>query len=135
MGDQTRTASCSCGALRAEMRGEPVQINMCACFACQRRSGAAFSYTAFFPEADVSIEGERRIWRRATHSGGTHDAYFCPVCASTVMTRLSAIPGLAGIAVGCFADPSFAPPTTFFWSSLHHQWFATGDAIVHAETQ
>lgn len=132
---KTRIAACSCGALSAETRGEPAQINMCACFACQRRSGAAFTYTAFFPEDAVAIASEHRRWRRATHSGGTHDAYFCPVCACTVMTRLSAIPGLVGIAVGCFADSSFAPPMTFFWSSLRHQWLATDDAIVRSETQ
>jgi hypothetical protein len=46
----TRTASCRCGALRAICEGEPVQVSVCHCLECQRRSGSAFAAQARRPD-------------------------------------------------------------------------------------
>jgi hypothetical protein len=52
---QSRTAQCSCGQLRVQMRGEPVRVSMCHCLACQRRTGSTYGAQRFadptFPQA------------------------------------------------------------------------------------
>jgi hypothetical protein len=56
-----RTASCGCGNLKVTARGEPSEVYVCSCLNCQRESGSAFSYGAIYPEAAVSIAGERKV--------------------------------------------------------------------------
>ena len=41
----TRTASCNCGAIRIEARGQPVRVGLCHCMTCRKESGAP--YTAY----------------------------------------------------------------------------------------
>jgi hypothetical protein len=38
---------CCCGALRAEVTGEPPRVGVCHCMECQRRTGSAFGVVAF----------------------------------------------------------------------------------------
>ena len=63
-----RVAACACGALRVTTIGTPAIVNACACLDCQRRCGSAFTYTAFFPDAQVQIEGEFRSFRELRRS-------------------------------------------------------------------
>ena len=135
-GEKVRVAACACGALRVTLRGEPARINACSCQQCQKRSGSAFSYTAFFPEtAVIAIEGERRIWRGVAESGRWQDYSFCPICGVTVFGRLEAMPGTIAVAVGAFADQDFPGPPKFYWSSKKHHWLTLPEAIEALETQ
>ena len=44
----SREASCSCGQLRIEVKGEPLGIGVCHCLSCQRRTGSVFATLASF---------------------------------------------------------------------------------------
>jgi hypothetical protein len=135
-GEKVRVASCSCGALRVRVRGEPASVNICSCHQCQRRSGSAFTYTGFFPEAAVvTIEGEHRTWRSFADSGRWQDTSFCPVCGAAVFGRIQPLPGVIAIGVGCFADQNFPAPPKFMWSSRRHHWLTLPEAIEMLETQ
>jgi hypothetical protein len=52
---RTRLARCGCGALTAQTRGEPKHVYLCACRACQIKSGSASTYAALFAECDVTL--------------------------------------------------------------------------------
>jgi hypothetical protein len=56
-GTGERIAKCSCGNLTVTARGEPLDVYLCNCTACQRGTGTAFSYAAIFPESAVSSAG------------------------------------------------------------------------------
>ena len=43
-----RLARCCCGALRAEVSGDPTLVAACHCEQCQRRTGAAFGISALY---------------------------------------------------------------------------------------
>ncbi len=66
---RTRLARCGCGALTAQTRGEPKHVYLCACRACQIKSGSAFTYAALFSEGDVTLSGEHKAWRHKGDSG------------------------------------------------------------------
>jgi len=135
-GGAVRTAACACGALNVTVRGEPAQVNVCSCHQCQRRSGSAFTYTAFFPEAAiVSIEGEHKSWRSSSDAGRWADGYFCPTCGTAVFSRMESMPGDIAIPVGTFADPDFPAPPKFYWSSRKHRWLTLPEGIELLETQ
>ena len=135
-GSALKSATCLCGALRVTVREPPARIHACCCLRCQRLSGSAFSYTAFFvDEAIVSIEGAHRTWREVRDSGRWYENRFCPNCGSTVLSRLEAVPGYTGVSVGCFADPGFAAPKTFYWAAHRHHWLALPSGVSVVDTQ
>lgn len=130
-----RTASCGCGNLKVTARGEPSEVYVCSCLNCQRESGSAFSYGAIYPEAAVSIAGERKVWRRHADSGRWLETEFCPTCGVTVSLRMEAAPETIGVPVGCFADPNFAKLDSHDWASRRHRWLQFPDDIKSEETQ
>ena len=130
------TARCSCGGLSVTVAGDPVRVNACTCLNCQRRSGSAFTYTAFFPDdAVVAITGESRVWREVRDAGRWHDSMFCPVCGMMVYSRLEAIPNTIGLAVGCIGDPAFAAPETFYWTLRRPHWLVLPEDIRALDRQ
>lgn len=135
-GAVVRTAACGCGALQVTVTGAPLQVHACSCLECQRESGSAFTYKAFFPESAIaSIEGEHRSWRRSGSSGNWVEWSFCPTCGIRVFGRVEAWPDVVGISVGCFADPAFEPPAKLYWSSRRHHWLRLREDVAAIDTQ
>jgi hypothetical protein len=129
-----RVAKCLCGNLTATAHGEPADVYACACADCQRKSGSAFSYAAIYPESAVSLAGEHKTWRRKGESGRFIDMCFCPSCGVSVFFRAKGMPGLIGIAAGCFADAGFARHARLYGASRRHHWLELGD-MPPMETQ
>jgi hypothetical protein len=117
-----RTATCSCGALRVEVESEPLGVVACHCLACQRRTGSAFGVGAYYAEAEVRIAGESKTFVRPTDAGHEFTTHFCPACGTSLYWRSGKNPGLLGVAVGAFADPSFPAPARSVWECSEHPW-------------
>ena len=117
-----RVASCSCGRLRVEVRGEPTRVSVCHCRACQRRTGSVFSTQARFPRGSVTIEGEGTEYVRVGDEGGRFRFTFCPGCGSTVFYVEEGDEGRIAIPVGAFADPGFPAPTISVYEERRHPW-------------
>ena|ERR1700738_235625 len=118
-----REASCACGQLRIRLTGDPDRVSSCHCQACQRRTGAVFSSTAFFRKSQVVLsQGERRAFRRQGESGIWLTFQFCPTCGSTVFWESERLADTICVAVGCFADPHFPSPSRTVWTVTKHEW-------------
>lgn len=130
-----RTARCDCGALTVSVRGEPERVNICACEQCQRRSGSAFTYTAFFPKTAATVEGESRSFRTFSDTGRWQDWHFCPNCGVDVFSLIQSMPDTILIRAGCFGDPDFPGPPKFYWSSKKHRWLSIPEGVEALETQ
>jgi hypothetical protein len=59
----TRTARCSCSALRVEVSADPDAVGACHCGECQRRTGSVFGVVAFYKKEHVRAEGPSNIYR------------------------------------------------------------------------
>jgi hypothetical protein len=126
----TREATCSCGQLRLTVEGEPVRVSVCQCLACQRRTGSAFGVQARFPAAAVAVNGSHAEYVRLSDEGGEERRFrFCPDCGSTVFYTTGGDTDLIAVAVGCFGDPLFPPPTIAVYESRRHPWLALPDEI------
>jgi hypothetical protein len=118
----TRLARCGCGALTASARGEPQLVYLCACRACQIKSGSAFTYAAVFAADAVTIAGAHGAWRHPGDSGRWIENHFCPVCGVAVFFYSEGFAGMIGVAVGCFADDANAvrdaalTPQRMYWA-------------------
>jgi hypothetical protein len=130
-----KTATCACGALTVTVSAPPQKVHACACLDCQRRTGAAFSYTAFFAEDATAVAGRYRTWRRIADSGRWTDACFCTECGSTAFIRLEGLPNAIGVPVGCFGEPGFDAPGAFYWTIRRHAWLAPPERMRAYERQ
>ena len=117
-----RVAQCQCGSLRVIVCGEPVNSNLCHCKACQRRTGAVVHSGAFFLNEQVRPEGPSKVYTRLADSGSAVHFHFCPTCGSSVYWTGDKLSEHTGVAVGCFADPSFPAPTLSVWEASRHPW-------------
>jgi len=79
-----RLATCVCGRLTASCSGDPAQVSLCHCLACQRRTGSTYGIAAFYPRENVRVAGDATAYTRPSDSGYTVTFYFCPHCGSTV---------------------------------------------------
>jgi hypothetical protein len=130
-----KTAACACGALSVTATAAPHAVQACSCFDCQRGTGSAFSYSAFFAAADVTVAGPVTRWRRSSQSGRWQESSFCPTCGVTVFARLEVVPDLVVVSAGCFADSDFPGPAKFYWNSRRHHWLELPAAIATVDTQ
>jgi hypothetical protein len=117
-----RVAQCHCGSFRAILTGEPDRVYVCHCQACQRRTGAVMHSGAYCKKANVRTEGPSHIYIRQAQRGRTVRFHFCPTCGSSVYWEADHSPEHCGIAVGCFADPNFPPPTYSVWEESMAHW-------------
>lgn len=125
----TRTAQCSCGALRAEAEGDPISIVACSCFACQRRTGSALGVGAYYPTDRVKVSGSSTPYTRTADSGQSFTSHFCPSCGTSLYWRAERLPGTIGIAVGAFGDPKFGTPHRSVFEESKHGWVGIGADI------
>lgn len=132
----TRTAECACGAFKVKVEGEPVAVGACSCMQCQKRTGSVFGVTALFPKDNVqSVSGSFSTFVRPGDLGTKWSIYFCPTCGSSVFWEGEYIPGLRGVAVGCFADPSFPPPQVVIFNENRHSWVTFPTGVILHETE
>jgi hypothetical protein len=124
-----RLASCSCGQLQAEIRGDPIRVTVCHCYACQRRTGSVFSAQASFPRESVTIRGNGTQFVRVGDEGGRFKFTFCPKCASTVFYVEEGDERAIAIPVGGLADSRFPPPTVSVYEERRHSWVSLPDDI------
>ena len=129
-----RTASCSCGQLSIAVSGSPVLVAICNCLQCQKRTGSAFGISSYWPKSGVeAITGNSSIYRRSSDAGRMLDLHFCPGCGNTVFWYAEFFPDGVGVAVGNFADPSFAAPDRAVWCESKHAWVEFPEAVKRYE--
>ena len=129
----TRTASCRCGQLKAEVDGDPIRISVCHCMECKKRSGSAFAFQARYPSDQVRLNGASKSWSKFTDSGKEAIFTFCPDCGSDLYYQNDrGSDGQMAFPVGTFDDPFFARPQYSVFGSRKPDWLEiVGDGIEH----
>jgi hypothetical protein len=127
----SRQAACSCGQLQLEATGEPFEVSMCHCLACQRRTGSTFGIQAGFRAEQVQVTGRSTEYVRTSDEADRkqHVFHFCPECGGTVFSTEPDEPDLVAVMAGTFADPSFPPPTVSSYALRRHPWMGLPDTI------
>ena len=130
----TREARCCCGACAIQVTGDPVINGVCHCRDCQRRTGSAFGWAAYFPNHAVTATlGAFRTYAPAGREPGAgranwQERVFCGKCGTTLSWRASDFEGLTGIAGGCFTEELPEPTMTVgnetrcAWLTLPQGW-------------
>jgi hypothetical protein len=101
-----------------------MNVSLCHCLACQKRTGSTFGIAAFFRRGDVEPKGRSQSFTRMSDSGQPVTFHFCAVCGSTVYWEPHRKPEMIAVAVGAFADPMFPPPSQAVNEKHRHPWVA-----------
>lgn len=126
----TRTAPCSCGQLRIEVNGEPLNVGVCHCLACQRRTGSVFAALAAF-RTPYRVIGTASEYLRTGDQGASYRFRFCPVCGTNLFHTEEGVGDRSvAVAVGGFADPSFPPPQVSVYDCRRHDWVQLPDGLA-----
>ena len=129
----SKIAHCCCGSLRAEALAEPAIVLACHCTKCQRRTGAPFGVSCYFPKEQVLTEGPSKVYIRDGQQGRKVRIHFCPNCGSSVYWGADRLPDMIGVALGAFADPSFPAPTASGWEATRHPWVDFAHELQHLQ--
>ena len=112
------TGGCLCGAIRYEVKGDPVRIANCHCDDCRRATGASFTTNVFVKEGDlVILQGTPKRFQHKSESGNTMTKEFCGDCGSQLFGSGSGNPGVKHAKVGTIDDASAIKPAINVFTS------------------
>jgi len=112
------TASCLCGAVRIDIRAEPLRVGICHCLDCRKRQGAMFHTFAVYPLAAATVRGETRSYESRR---------FCPTCGSPLFDVFG---DEIEVGIGALDLPDPPAPTYESWIVRRAKWLPAFD-VVH----
>ena len=113
---------CLCGAVRYESSGPAAFMGNCYCADCRRESGAGRITAVAVPDATLHSSGATAEFTKLADSGGSIRNTFCPVCATTLVSHPSNLPGLALIRAGTLDDPANVAPQMNMYVASAPAW-------------
>ena len=119
------TGGCACGALRYEIKTEPVMMLKCHCRDCQHVTGSGYA-PAFLVPADALrvTHGQLRYNLTPSLRRGRHKRGFCPECGSRI-TGGEFEKGdspFVGVLASSLDDPSLFKPQMDIFVSDAQPW-------------
>jgi hypothetical protein len=116
----TYKGSCSCGAIKIEVEGDPLFVGLCHCHNCQKSTGSTYSTNWVILRTGFKIlSGEATTFEVQGGSGNPAFRKFCGTCSSTMWTESSMLPDHVVIKAGIMDDgvmTKFSPSTESFTS-------------------
>lgn len=119
-----RTGGCLCGAVRYEIKGEPMMTAVCHCTHCQRQSGGVFSTNLGIPESAYVQTGDTKVYEDTGDSSQPVLRYFCPNCGSPILSTIAAMPGMVMVKAGTLDDMSGLTPGVEIYTDHAASWMA-----------
>jgi hypothetical protein len=105
----TRKATCCCGLCSIEVEGELTINAICHCGNCKKRTGSAFGWSSYFPDAQIGTRiGDLKAYR--IDGANWQERWFCTCCGTTLLWKVASVPNQTGIAGGCFVETPLAAP-------------------------
>jgi hypothetical protein len=129
--DDTRfTGGCLCGALRYEVRGEPLYMGHCYCRDCRKASGSGFIPFMGVAAQAVRFQGESKAFVSPSANGGDATRNFCPLCAGLVFGGVRGESDSFTLYVGSLDDPSLFRPTVAIFAKDRPDWTPMPSGLV-----
>jgi hypothetical protein len=100
---------CLCGALRFEVRAQPVRLTLCYCTFCQRATGSTHMVEPIFLKSDFDVAaGEPSTFSlQSSGSGKQVTVHFCARCGTKIFLSFERFPTVVGVYAGAFDNPSW----------------------------
>ena len=127
------TGGCQCGAVRYEVRGDPMMIYACHCTICQRQSGSAFGMAVVFDRRALSLAGLAPAHFIRPGRERKFRCYFCPSCGTRIYHQWFTEEGnfpIVSIKPGTLDDTSWVRPGCHVWTQHAQPWMRFSDDDV-----
>lgn len=118
----TYSGRCQCGAVSAEIAGEPVAIRQCWCRQCQQLAAGGPTHNAMFRTNDVALRGELSTHAYVAASGNTLTQSFCCSCGTPVMAQSYARPQFCTMRLGFLQEGTELQPQMAIWTKEAPRW-------------
>jgi len=117
------TGGCACGAVRFELKREPMFVHCCHCRDCQRQTGSAFAINALIETDRIAVSGATPVvTAMPTDSGRPHEIYRCPQCQTALWSDYGGRSYLRFVRVGALDDPTRVPPDVHIFTRSKLDW-------------
>ena len=128
----THLGGCACGAVRYQVKGNPVVGTVCYCRFCQKRLASAFAVLASFRQEAIEVlQGElSEVEHRSDDSGRWLRMSFCPRCGTTISHISEFRPGMRTIAAGTFDDPTWFNIDRHIWVQSKLPWVVIPENVA-----
>jgi hypothetical protein len=118
------TGRCTCGAVRYEMKSQPLFVHCCHCRWCQRETGSAFALNAMIEAERVALlAGSPEVVLTPTASGKGQKIARCPSCRVALWSNYAgAGDAIRFVRVGTLEEPDLLPPDIHIFTSSKQPW-------------
>ena len=113
---------CLCGAVTYETSAEPQIVGHCHCVDCRKSSGTGHGTHVGLPEAALTLNGDVKFYDRPADSGNIVSRGFCANCGSAILSRNSAMAGMAFLRASSLDDPDAVAPQMIVYASRAPAW-------------
>lgn len=128
--ERRETGACFCGAITAEMQGEPFWVCYDHDDDCRRAIGGAVNLWIGYRPGQVVISGTPAVFSRTPGISRS----FCPTCGTSIAYRDEGIPDELYLTVGFFDRPEAFPPSAHAYWQLRLPWLEFADTLPRIET-
>lgn len=113
---------CLCGNVTYETDAEPQVVGHCHCVDCRKTSGTGHGTHVGLPEAALRVKGEMKFYDHPADSGHVVSRGFCGNCGSAILSRNSAMTGMAFVRASSLDDPNSVTPQMIVYASRAPTW-------------
>jgi hypothetical protein len=130
------TGGCQCGAVRYEIRAQPLTVYACHCTECQRQSASAFSLSLVVARDAIAIvAGTPKEWRRVVEGTRAIQYLFCGECGVRLVHNPERNPRVSIVKPGTLDDTSWLEPVGHVWTRSAQSWFEVPADGVNYDAQ
>lgn len=119
------TGGCYCGAIRYQVRGEPINRTICHCEMCRRTTGAPCVAWFTVPRVQLQMTGGN-VTRYRSSSHGTRS--FCATCGTQLTFADDDFPGDIDVSTCSLDQPAAVPPASHIFTASQVPWLQCADA-------
>ncbi len=113
---------CLCGSVTYEADAEPQIVGHCHCVDCRKTSGTGHGTHVGLAESTLRVEGELKFYDHPADSGHVVSRGFCANCGSAILSRNSAMTGMAFLRASSLDDPNSVTPQMIVYASRAPSW-------------
>ncbi len=131
-----RAGGCQCGAVRYELREDPLTLYVCHCTDCQKASGASYALSMIARREAIAVVQGEPIRREFTFPDGRLKVdRACRGCATSLWIEPRRHPDLSNLRPGTLDDTSWLAPVGHIWTRSAQPWVTIPDDLLLYERQ
>ena len=117
------SGGCQCGAVRYELRGDPVTVYACHCTDCQTGTGTSFALSMFVQRDDIALlRGMPELIEVRLAAGRERRSLRCTACETRLWGPPKRFPNLLNLDPGTLDDTSWIAPAGHIWTRSAQPW-------------